>query len=139
MENNPEITQWDLNKNGGIHMEIFDLIIKETNGINQHSDQYQIRSNSSNAVHMEQEHPFTPDKCPSLSAPDNFMLDELFSYADMLLTDKSALHEFCRLAYERFSPREIFGYLYWHREMQDDETKFMIIHILNDLMLEDDE
>lgn len=67
------------------------------------------------------------------------MLDELFSYAGKLVTDNSALHEFCRLAYDRFSPKGIFGYLYWRREMQDDDTQLMIIRILNDLMLAEDE
>ena len=67
------------------------------------------------------------------------MLDELFSYADKLVTGESALHEFCRLAYNRFTPKEIFGYLYWRREMQDGEAQLTIIRILNDLMLEDEE
>ena len=120
-------------------MGILDVIAKETNGIRQYSDQYQIRSNGSHAVHRVQERPFTPEQCPPLSAPDDFMLDELFSYADKLVTGKSTLHEFCRLAYNRFTPREIFGYLYWHREMQDDKTQLTIIRNLNDLMLEDDE
>lgn len=120
-------------------MGILDVIAKETNGIRQYSDQYQIRSNGSHTVHRVQERPFTPEDCPPLSALDSFMLDELFSYADKLVTDKSALHEFCRLAYNRFSPKEIFGYLYWRREMQDDATQLTVIQILNNLMLEDDE
>ena len=120
-------------------MGILDVIAKETNGIRQYSDQYQIRSNGSHTVHREQGRPFTPEQCPPLSAPDNFMLDELFSYADKLVTGESALHEFCRLAYNRFTPKEIFGYLYWRREMQDGEAQLTIIRILNDLMLEDEE
>lgn len=120
-------------------MGILDVIAKETNGIRQYSDQYQIRSNGSHTVHREQERPFTSEQYPPLSAPDDFMLDELFSYAGKLVTNDSALREFCRLAYDRFSPKEIFGYLYWRKEMQDDETQLTIIRILNDLMLEGDE
>ena len=118
-------------------MGILDVIAKETNGIRQYSDQYQIRINGSHTVHREQERPFTPEQCLPLSAPDNFMLDELFSYAGKLVTSELTLHEFCRLAYNRFSPQEVFSYLYWHKRMQDDEAQLTIIRILNDLMLDD--
>lgn len=45
-------------------MGILDVIAKETNGIRQYSDQYQIRSNGSNNVHRVQECPLTSEQCP---------------------------------------------------------------------------
>ena len=64
-------------------MSILDVIAKETGGIRQYSDQYQIRSNGSHTVHTVQECPFTPEECHRLPDHDNYMLDALFSYADL--------------------------------------------------------
>ena len=118
-------------------MGILDVIAKETNGIRQYSDQYQIRSNGSHTVHRAQERPFTPEQCPPVSAADSLMLNALFNYAEKRGGDEPALCAFCRFAYDRFAPKEIFGYLFWQRAMQDDAVQLMAIQILNNLMLDD--
>lgn len=92
-------------------MSILDVIANETDGIRQYSDQYQIRSNGSHTVHTVQERPFTSETCPPLGDQDNLMLDALYNYAEMHKGAAPMLRHFCNLAYDRFSPKEIYSYL----------------------------
>lgn len=76
---------------------------------------------------------FNPETCPALCVQDNLMLDVLFDYAEMHKGNITTLEHFCKLAYERFSPNDIYAYLSWHRQYQEDDEQCMIIRILDTL------
>ena len=121
-------------------MSILDVIAKETGGIRQYSDQYQIRSNGSHTVHTVQECPFTPEECHRLPDHDNYMLDALFSYADLHSNrTMPTLKLFIKLADDRFSPREIFAFLFWYKQYHEDDEVLMITQLIRNRMLEDDD
>ena len=121
-------------------MGILDVIAKETNGIRQYSDQYQIRSNGSHTVHTVQERPFTPDNCPPLADHDNYTLDALLGYANLHSNrEMPTLKLFVKFAYNRFSPREIFAFLFWYKQYHDDDEVLMITQLIRNEMLEDDD
>lgn len=74
---------------------------------------------------------FNPETCPALCDQDNLMLDALFDYAEMHKGNTTTLEHFCELAYERFSPKDIYAYLSWHKQYQEDDEQRMIIRILD--------
>ena len=76
-----------------------------------------------------------PEYCPPPDNPEMQMLEVLFDYAYLKMETFDALSSFCELALKHFSPKEIFGFLYWTKLYLAGNERIITMYILNNLKL----
>lgn len=92
-----------------------------------------------NIAEIIKKHSLNPENCVNLTECEVLMMDSLFDYADIHSNRQMpTLRLFATVAYERFTPIEIFTYLYKIKGYHEDDEVSVIADLINMIVHESD-